>query len=398
MRYAISSHQATIYGVTCLAYVMLRKRFERLAESVPLVGKGDRRFNRLLLRLARTATNRKLIGPNLFDAVELHLTDPRMFYNPVEWKINEKMVGLVRGPVASFHAHVERNPLLRKYVFNLCETSRIVRCAIRSQLEMAYRVMNAHSDSVVTENPVFVFHAGIARDDGDRERAFPRLRENLEYIAIANQQFYEKYGRERKLIPTIENSPRDRLSLCQTIDECKKVTERFASEIKLTVDYGHILTVDGERERLMRELDSGSLGQNIVNIHLHYSPEIDDEVRHAHSPLSMIPESRLSLIEDDLRKLVEHTRVREQGYVTLEIPSKDPLDYMPWLGSLRRAYAIVSRSVKATGVFDCAAYRGTIEDQLASLRIVRGMMEYEPNEAWEHPCPVADVATSTKKG
>jgi hypothetical protein len=90
--------------------------------------------------------------------------------------------------------------------------------------------------------------------------------------------------------------------------------------------------------------------------------------------------------------------VREQGYVTLEIPSKDPLDYMPWLGGLRRAYAIVSRSVKATGVFDCAAYRGTIEDRLASLRIVRGMMDYDPNEALEHPCPVADATTSTRKG
>ncbi len=375
MKYAISSHQATIYGMTCLGYVALRSAFESLVGKMPFVGRAARSFNRLLLGLARTAVNTRLIGPGLFDAVEFHLTDPRIFYDPAEWRVNENVIRILQGPISSFHAHVERSPFLRKYVFNLAETSRVVRHSIASQLQVAYRAVHSRSKLVVAENPVIVFHPGMARNDDDRENALLRLRQNLDYMAETNERLSREYGRDRRVVPTLENSPADRLSLCQTIDEWKRAVKGYAAEVKLTLDYGHLLTVDGERERLFGELAGGTIGHEIVNLHLHYSPQVDNTVHHAHSPLSIVPLSRLAGVEEDVRRMVDWTAVRRQGYITLEIPSGDPLDYMPWLRHLKRSYASVARWLKGTGLFDWNAYRGTLEDQLASLRMVKEALE-----------------------
>ena len=374
MRYAISSHQATTFGVTCLAYILLRSAFERLQDRITLLDRIEEHFNSFVLRIGKTMLNEKLVGPQLFDAIELHLTDPRMFYDPFEWKINEKMIKLVRGPIASFHAHVERNPLFRKYAFNLCETSVRMRKAIRSQLEIAYKIMHAYPSFVMTDNPVFVFHAGVAKNEDDREEALGRTRENIEYVAITNKQLYQKYGRDKRVVPTIENSARDRLSLCQTVDEWKRATQGFEDEIKLTLDYGHIHTVRGERDELLEELREGTIGSNIVNLHLHYSPEVDQETRHAHAPLSKVPDTKLQDFQHDLTEIVDRTEIRRQGYITLEVPSGDPVDYVPSLRNLKKGFSAINRILKSAGVFDWSAYRGTIVDQLASLKMAREMI------------------------
>ncbi len=375
MRYAISSHHATTFSGTCFTYLMLRSGFEKLANSVTLLRRAEKRFNDSLLFLAKTALNTKLVGPHLFDAIELHLTDPRMFCNPFEWKISDKMIDLIGGPIASFHAHIERNPLLGRYTFNLSEISARVKRAIESQLEVAYRIMYADPNLVVTDNPVLVFHAGIARDGEDREKALARSRESIEFIAVTNKRLYEEYGRDRKIIPTIENSPNDRLWLCQTIDEWKQETLGFTDEVKLTLDYGHILTVDGEWDRLSNELRDGKMGDDIVNLHLHYSPEVDHTIRHAHAPLSKIPQSKLQCLRDNLKQIMEHTGVEKQGYVTLEVPSRNLVDYMPWLQHAKRRLSLANRFLKGTGFFASGTDQGTMEDQLASLRIVKEMVE-----------------------
>jgi len=384
MKYAISSHQATIYGVTCLAYLMLRSSFESLADKVDLVARTGKKFNRILLGLARTAVNTRLVGPGLFDAVELHFTDPRIFYDPAEWRINERITRVLQGPVSSFHAHVERNPFLRKYVFNLAETSKMVRRSIVSQLEFAYRAVHSSVKLVVAENPVIVFHPGLARDIDDRDKALLRLRENLDYMAVTNEKLYREYGRDRRLVPSLENSPSDELSLCQTIDDWRRAVKGYGDDVRLTLDYGHLLTVDGQREKLFAELADSDIGHDIVNLHLHYSPEVDNMVHHAHSPLSLVPSSRLAELEEDLRRMVEETEVRRQGYITLEIPSGDPLDYMPWLRHVKRGYSAVAGWLKAIGLFDWSSYRGTLEDQLTSLHIVRKALE----------CAVSEVSRS----
>jgi hypothetical protein len=373
MKYAISSHQATVYGISCFAYLMLRSTFERMKGRAQLLGHIERQFNSLALRLGSSVLNAKLVGPRLFDAVELHLTDPRIFYNPFEWKINERMIKLVGGPISSFHAHVETNPFLRKYVFNLCDASTRTRKAIRSQLEAAYKVMRTHPGLIMTENPVFVFHAGVAKGERDREKALGRTRESIEYIAIANNQLYQKYGRHRKLIPTIENSAREALSLCQTTEEWRRSIQGFEDEVKLTLDYGHIGTVHGQKRQLLTELKEGELGDHIVGLHLHYSPRIGNERQHAHAPLSNIPESNLDDVRNDLVEILSHTKIREQGFITLEVPSKELLDYIPSLRHLRRQISIASRMVKSVGIFDWSAFRGDIEDQLASLELAREM-------------------------
>ncbi len=374
MKYAISSHHATTYSAACFAYVSLRSAFESLIERVSLLRRAERRFNNFFLRWARTAVNSRLVGPHLFDAVELHLTDPRLFYNPLEWRINDKTIGLLRDPIASFHAHVERNPLLKRYSFNLCETSKKVRRAIRSQLETAYRILEAHPDLVVIENPVLVFHAGVARKDEDREKALARSRENVEYIAVTNHQLFKEYRLGRKVIPTIENGPNDGLALCQTVDEWKQSVAGLTDEVKLTLDYGHVLTVDGERERLMEGLGNGTFGEHIVHLHLHHSPEVDREIRHAHAPFSMISMSQLQRFRDDLHRILDGTGIRKQACITLEVPSKEPLDYFPWLRRMKRGRSMTYKMLSATGFYECGAQRGDIEDQLASLEIVRELV------------------------
>ena len=376
IKYAISSHHATIYSEACLAYVSLRSGFESLVDRIYVLSKAEKRFNDFLLRLARTTLNSRLVGPHLFDAIELHLTDPRLFYNALEWKINDKMIGLLRDPITSFHAHVEKNPFLKRYSFNLCETSRRVRRAARSQLETAYRIMQTHPDLVVTENPVFVFHAGVARNEEDREKALARSRENIEYIAVTNTQLCKEYGGGRRVIPTIENSPRDRLSLCQTIGDCRQAIAGFEDEVKLTLDYGHVLTVDGERGRLLDGLKGGTIGESIVHLHLHHSPEVNKEIQHAHAPFSKIPGGQLQRLRDDLHEILERTGIRKQGCITLEVPSKDPFDYLPWLRGMKRGRSMANRLLKPTGFFESGAHRGNIEDQLASLNIVRELVDW----------------------
>lgn len=376
MKYAISSHHATLFGLGSFAYVLLRSGFESLKGKIPQLGYIDKQFNSLLLRVGRSDLNTKLVGPHLFDAVELHLTDPRMFYNPIEWKINEGMIKLVKAPVASFHCHVETNPLLHKYVFNLCDTSVKTRKAIGSQLEAAYKLMRAHPRMVVVKDPVFVFHAGVARSDAARASSLAGTRENVQYIAEENSRLYEKYGSRRKVVPTIENSPADdRLSLGQTIEEWGRTIAGLEKDVKLTLDYGHILTVPEQRKQLLQELERGRLGDSIVNLHLHYSPEVDEQVYHAHAPLSRIPRSGLDDFRRDLDMILDRTRIREHGYVTLEVPSKDPLDYIPSLRYLARGWSLVSRVIAPSGVFEFDAYRGNVDDQLDSLEMARQMIK-----------------------
>jgi sugar phosphate isomerase/epimerase len=374
MKYAISSHHATTYSAACFGYVSLRSGFESLTAKISLLRKAERRFNNFFLRWARTALNSRLVAPHLFDAVELHLTDPRLFYNSLEWRINDKTIGLLRDPIASFHAHVERNPLLKRYSFNLCESSKRVKKAIRSQLETTYRILEAHPDLVVIENPVLVFHAGVARKDEDREKALARSRENVEYIAVTNLQLCKEYGLGRKVIPTIENGPSDGLALCQTVSEWRQSIAGLSDEVKLTLDYGHVLTVDGERGRLIEGLEDGKFGEDIVHLHLHHSPEVDREIRHAHAPFSMISMGQLQRLRDDLHRILGSTGIRKQGCITLEVPSKEPLDYFPWLRRMKRGRSMTRKLLSATGFYECDAQRGDLEDQLASLEIVREMV------------------------
>lgn len=371
MRYAISSHQATVLGVTSLPYLTLRSAFESLKERIPALGKIEGRFNRFILRMCGSALNEKLVGPKLFDAVELHLTDPRIFYNTLEWIINENAIKLVRGPISSFHAHVEISPLLKGYGFNLCETSPKTRKAIRSQIETAYRIMHDHSDLIVSDNPVFVFHGGLARNADDREKALDRTRENIEYIAGVNEELYRKYGGERKLVPTMENGPRDKLALCQTVSEWKQAVAGFGDAMRLTLDYGHLQTVKGEKEKLLAELQQGTLGEHIANLHLHYSPQVGNRVEHAHAALSKIPADRLDEFRHDLSEIMRAPGLRRQGYVTLEVPSGDLLDYIPSLVHLKRGFNTIQKWMQRSGLFEFASYRGTIDDQLAGLAMAR---------------------------
>lgn len=374
MKYAISSYQASLFSVTCFPYILARSEFEKAKNKTILLDKIEKQFNSFLLRIGRSVLNKKLIGPELFDAIELHLTDPRMFYNSLEWKINEKMIDLVRGPISSFHAHMEIDPLLRKYAFNPSDNSLKTRKAIRSQLETAYKIMHAHPNMIVTENPVFVFHGGVARSDDDREMALGRTRKSIDEIVTMNNQLWIEYGRDRKLIPTIENSASDKLFLCQTIDEWKQAIQGFEEEIKLTLDYGHIQTMGDEKDKLFKELREGTIGQHIVNLHLHYSPKVSHETLHAHAALSMIPEDKVEEFQNDIKEIISLTAIREQGYITLEVPSKDPFDYMPTLGHIIKRFSPIDKIIKATGIFDWSPYRGTIEDQLASLEIAKGIM------------------------
>jgi len=374
MKYAISSHQATVYSLTCFGYLLLRSGFERLKSRVHLLERIERQFNSLALQLGRSILNAKLVGPRLFDAVELHLTDPRIFYNPIEWRINERMIRLVTGPISSFHAHVETNPFLRKYVFNLSDVSLRTRKAIRSQLEVAYRIVTAHPDLIVTENPLFVFHAGIARSVEDRKRALARTRENIEYIAITNNELHQKYGGSKRIIPTIENSARDELSLCQTVEDWRRSVEGYEDEVKLTLDYGHIETVPGQKNELLKALKEGRLGDLIFGLHLHYSPLVGNRAEHAHAPLSMIPQGKLEAVRHDLRHILDTTGIRRQGCITLEIPSKYPLDYIPSLRHLKKGLSAASRTLRSIGLFEWDAFRGGMEDQLASLELARELV------------------------
>jgi len=359
----------------CYTYILLRSAFERVSDRMPLFRIAEKRFNNLALHLAKTTTNPKLIGPHLFDAVELHLTDPRLFYNRFEWKISDKMVERLGEPIASFHAHIEKSPLMGRYTFNLCDSSAGTRKAINAQLKAAYGIIHAHPKSVVTENPVLVFHAGLARDDADREPALARLRENIEFIADTNKRLYEDYGCERKIIPTIENSPNEDRWLCRTLEECGQAIRGCSDEVKLTLDYGHAMTVKGGHDILLDQLKDKEIGENIVSLHLHHSPEVGKEAKHVHAPLSKIPKNNLQRFQDDLGKILHQTGIKKQGYVTLEVPSGDPLDYMPWLKRKKRLAALVNRFLKNSRLFEFSAYQGTMQDQLASLTILRNMLD-----------------------
>ncbi len=378
MKYATSSHHAIIINFNCYTYMLLRLGFERLSDRLPFVRIAEKRFNNLALRLAKTTSNPNLLGPHLFDAVELHLTDPRLFYDRFEWKINDRMVRSIGVPISSFHAHIEKSPLLTRYTFNLCDVSPRMRKAIRGQLEAAYRIAEAHPKSMMTENPVIVFHAGLARDDWDREAALLRLRENLEFIATTNRRLYEDYGRDRRIIPTIENSPNEGTWLCQTLDDCGRAIRGFTDEVKLTLDYGHALTVKGGRGALLCQLRDKDIGGNVVSLHMHNSPEVNRVAQHVHAPLSNISKGDLQVLASDLREIVRHTAIEKQGYVTLEIPSGDPLDYMPWLRRKKRLAPLVNTFLSSTRLFEFSAYQGTMKDQLASLAILKEMLDDRP--------------------
>jgi sugar phosphate isomerase/epimerase len=392
MKYATSSHHAIIINFNCYTYMLLRLGFEKLADKFPLARIAEKRFNNLALRLAKTTSNPDLLGPRLFDAVEFHLTDPRLFYNRFEWKINDRMVKSIGVPIASFHAHIEKSPLLGRYTFNLCDVSPRMRKAIRGQLEAAYRIAEAHPKSMVTESPVIVFHAGIARDEWDEEAALYRLRENLEFLAATNKQLYEQYGRDRRIIPTIENSPNEGRWLCQSLDDCGRAIRGFADEVKITLDYGHALTVRGGRNALLSQLRNKDIGGNIVSLHMHDSPEVNHQAQHVHAPLSRIPKGNLQVLAGDLREIVRYTAIKKQGYVTLEVPSGDPLDYMPWLRTKKMLAPMVNRFLNGTHLFELSDYRGTMIDQLASLAILRDMLDYSASDSGD--LPHAELATS----
>jgi sugar phosphate isomerase/epimerase len=375
MKYATSSHHAIIINFNCYTYMLLRLGFERVADRVPFVRIAEKRFNNLALRLAKTTSNPDLLGPHLFDAVELHLTDPRLFYNRFEWKINDGMVRSIGVPIASFHAHIEKSPFLGRYTFNLCDVSPRMRKAIRGQLEAAYRIAEAHPKSVMTESPVIVFHAGMARDEWDAEAALHRLRENLEFLAATNKRLYEDYGRDRRIIPTLENSPHEGTWLCQTLDDCWRAIRGFSDEVKLTLDYGHAMTVRGGRNALLSQLRNKDIGGNIVSLHMHHSPEVNQVAQHVHAPLSTIPKGSLQVLAGDLREIVRYTAIKKQGYVTMEVPSGDPLDYMPWLRRKKRLAPMVNRFLNGTRLFEFSDFQGTMKDQLASLAILKDMLD-----------------------
>lgn len=375
MKYATSSHHAMTINRNCYTYMLLRLGYERLADTAPFFRIADKRFNSLAMRMTRTPYNPELVGPHLFDAVEFHLTDPRLFYNRFEWKINDTMVKSIGTPISSFHAHIEKSPLLGRYTFNLCEATARTRKAIEGQLEAAYRIADAHPRTVVTDRPVMVFHAGLARDEGDRESALLRLRQNIDFIAITNKLLYERYGHDRKIIPTIENSPNEGRWICQTLEDCRRATHGYSNEVKLTLDYGHAMTVKGGRVALLAQLKNTEIGSNVVSLHMHHSPVVDHEARHVHAPLSSIPRGSLGRLARDLREIVHHTAIRAQGYVTMEVPSGDPFDYMPWLRRRGALAALVNRFLNRTRLFEDSGYRGTLKDQLASLAILKNMLE-----------------------
>ncbi len=375
MKYATSSHHAMTINRNCYTYMLLRLGYERLADTAPFFRIADKRFNSLAMRMTRTPYNPELVGPHLFDAVEFHLTDPRLFYNRFEWKINDTMVKSIGTPISSFHAHIEKSPLLGRYTFNLCEATARTRKAIEGQLEAAYRIADAHPRTVVTDRPVMVFHAGLARDEGDRESALLRLRQNIDFIAITNKLLYERYGHDRKIIPTIENSPNEGRWICQTLEDCRRAIHGYSDEVKLTLDYGHAMTVKGGRVALLAQLKNTEIGSNVVSLHMHHSPVVDHEARHVHAPLSSIPKGSLGRLARDLREIVHHTAIRAQGYVTMEVPSGDPFDYMPWLRRRGALAALVNRFLNRTRLFEDSGYRGTLKDQLASLAILKNMLE-----------------------
>ena len=375
MKYATSSHHAMTINLNCYTYMFLRLGYERLADTAPFFRIADKRFNSLAMRMTRTPYNPELVGPHLFDAVEYHLTDPRLFYNRFEWKINDTMVKTIGMPISSFHAHIEKSPLLGRYTFNLCEATPRTRKAIRGQLEAAYRIADAHPKTVMTACPVMVFHAGIARDEWDREAALLRLRRNIDFIAATNKQLYEKYGHDRKIIPTIENSPNEGRWICQTLEDCRRAIDGYSDEVKLTLDYGHAMTVKGGRDALLAQLKNTEIGDNIVSLHMHHSPVVDHEARHVHAPLSAVPKGNLGALARDLRDIVHHTAIRSQGYVTMEVPSGDPFDYMPWLRRRKTLTALVNRFLNGTRLFEDSGYRGTMKDQLASLALLKEMLD-----------------------
>ena len=59
----------------------------------------------------------------------------------------------------------------------------------------------------------------------------------------------------------------------------------------------------------------------------------------------------------------------------MEIPSGDPLDYMPWLRSKKRAAALVNRFLDGTRLFEFRDFQGTMKDQLASLALLKDMLD-----------------------
>ena len=376
IKFAISSLGATRYSTACFPCLLLRSGFEKANGRVPFLAKMEKHFNTMIAQIARSALNDKLVGANLFEAVELHLTDPRMFYDPVNWQTNEAMIKRICGPIASFHSHMEFNPILSNYKFNLCDNSLKTRKAIDSQLDVAYRIMNKCPHLIKTESPVMVFHAGVAKNESDKENALMRTRESIEYISMVNKQLYETYGKDRKLIPTIENSAREKLTLGQTVAEWQNIIRGFEDEVKLTLDYGHIQTVRGEKDKLLKELKESSIGNNIVNLHLHYSPTVDREREHAHASLSRIPLDDIQGFEDDILTLVDSTAISDQGYITLELISDDPLDYVSSvLWHAVKHMHVAKKLLEDSGIKDWTAYRGTSADHLASLRIAENLIE-----------------------
>jgi len=109
--------------------------------------------------------------------------------------------------------------------------------------------------------------------------------------------------------------------------------------------------VDGERGRLLDGLKGGTLGGSIVHLHLHHSPEVNKEIQHAHAPFSKIPVGQLQRLRDDLHEILERTAIRKQGCITLEVPSKDPFDYLPWLPAHEEGPLYDKQATEAYGAF-----------------------------------------------
>ena len=217
----------------------------------------------------------ELFGENKYDGIEFMLIG--IFDN--DWNIRQdKIEGYKKSEIASysFHGCYETFPKRYKNIYlNLAENGdSITKKAIHSHIEAVYLLQK--------ERSTLVFHPGIIKKGGNREKAFKNVINNLE----SNLD----YAREKNVIVCIENMAWGWGSgvkpFCNEAEDLKYIIDKINHpNLKITFDWGHLNSClmrpkfrnkyykEGEDCLDFRHIKDfiDILEKNIVHTHIHYN-------------------------------------------------------------------------------------------------------------------------------